>query len=241
MNFLENYNKMKKNILFIGGSTGIGFETIKLIHNEHNLFVASRSDENFSDLNITHIKYDILSDDFNNELVPEKLHGFVYCPGSINLRPFRSLKSTTFEEDLNINFLLMVKTLQKVINNLKKSENSSIVLYSTVAVKVGMPFHTSVSASKGAIEGFARSLAAEYAPIIRVNVIAPSLTNTPMAERFLNNDIKKEKVSDKHPLKRFGDPKDVANISAFLLEDKSSWITGQTFGVDGGMSIINLS
>ena len=232
MNFLENYNKMKKNILFIGGSTGIGFETIKLIHNEHNVFVASRSDENFSELNITHIKYDILSDDFNNELVPEKLHGFVYCPGSINL---------TFEEDLNINFLSMVKTLQKVINNLKKSENSSIVLYSTVAVKVGMPFHTSVSASKGAIEGFARSLAAEYAPIIRVNVIAPSLTNTPMAERFLNNDIKKEKVSDKHPLKRFGDPKDVANISAFLLEDKSSWITGQTFGVDGGMSIINLS
>ena len=133
------------------------------------------------------------------------------------------------------------KTLQKVINNLKKSENSSIVLYSTVAVKVGMPFHTSVSASKGAIEGFARSLAAEYAPIVRVNVIAPSLTNTPMAERFLNNDIKKEKVSEKHPLKRFGDPKDVANISAFLLEDKSSWITGQTFGVDGGMSIINLS
>ena len=90
MNFLENYNKMKKNILFIGGSTGIGFETIKLIHNEHNVFVASRSDENFSELNITHIKYDILSDDFNNELVPEKLHGFVYCPGSINLRPLEA-------------------------------------------------------------------------------------------------------------------------------------------------------
>ena len=175
-----------------------------------------------------------------DRLVPEELHGFVYLPGSINLRPFRSIKSTTFEEDLNINFLSMVKILQKVINNLKKSGNSSVVLYSTVAVKVGMPFHTSVSASKGAIEGFARSLAAEYAPNIRVNVIAPSLTDTPMASRFLNNDLKKEKVGERHPLKRCGSPVDIANSTAFLLSDKSSWVTGQTFGVDGGMSIINL-
>jgi NAD(P)-dependent dehydrogenase (short-subunit alcohol dehydrogenase family) len=115
------------------------------------------------------------------------------------------------------------------------------VLYSTVAVKIGMPFHTSVSASKGAIEGFARSLSAEYAPGIRVNVIAPSLTNTPMAERFLNNEIKKEKVGNRHPLKRCGESIDIANYTAFLLSDKSSWITGQTLGIDGGMSTINLS
>ena len=143
--------------------------------------------------------------------MPDELHGFVYLPVSINLRPFKSIKSTTFEEDLNINFLSMVKILQKVINNLKKSGNSSIVLYSTVAVKVGMPFHTSVSASKGAIEGFARSLAAEYAPDIRVNVISPSLTDTPMASRFLNNDLKKEKVGERHPLKRCGSPIDIAH------------------------------
>ena len=135
----------------------------------------------------------------------------------------------------------MVKTLQKVLNNLKKSENCSVVLYSTVAVKIGMPFHSSVSASKGAIEGFAKSLAAEFAPNIRVNVVAPSLTDTPLASRFLNNEVKKEKVGDRHPLKRHGNAIDIANSTAFLLSDESSWLTGQILGVDGGMSTLNTS
>jgi len=195
---LEKFN-MKKNILFIGGSSGIGLETIKLLHEKHNLIVACRTDENLNDLNITYLKFDVLNDELNLEKIPETLDGFVYFPGSINLRPFRGLKISTFEEDLNINFLSMVKTLQKVLNNLKQSNRSSVVLYSTVAVKVGMPFHTSVSASKGAIEGFAKSLAAELSPNIRVNVIAPSLTDTPLASRFLNNDLKKEKVGERHP------------------------------------------
>jgi len=238
---LVNYKIMKKNILFIGGSSGIGYETIKQMHSQHNIYDASRTNDNFKDFNVNHIKYDVLIDELNSETIPEELHGFVYCPGSINLRPFRSLKLSTFEEDLNINFLSMVKSLQKVINNLKKSGNSSVVLFSTVAVKVGMPFHTSVSASKGAIEGFARSLAAEYAPGVRVNVIAPSLTDTPMAERFLNNDLKKEKVGDKHPLKRHGNPNDIAKSVVHLLSDNSSWVTGQILGIDGGMSAINLS
>ena len=232
---------MKKNILFIGGSSGIGLETIKLLHEKHNLIVACRTDENLNDLNITYLKFDVLNDELDLEKIPETLDGFVYFPGSINLRPFRGLKISTFEEDLNINFLSMVKTLQKVLNNLKQSDNSSVVLYSTVAVKVGMPFHTSVSASKGAIEGFAKSLAAELSPNIRVNVIAPSLTDTPLAIRFLNNDLKKEKVGERHPLKRHGQARDIANSTSFLLSDKSSWVTGQVLGVDGGMSTLNTS
>ena len=232
---------MKKNILFIGGSSGIGLETIKLLHEKHNLIVACRTDENLSDLDITYLKFDVLNDELDLEKIPETLDGFVYFPGSINLRPFRGLKLSTFEEDLKINFLSMVKVLQNVLNNLKKSENSSVVLYSTVAVKVGMPFHTSVSASKGAIEGFAKSLAAELAPNIRVNVIAPSLTDTPLASRFLNNDLKKEKVGERHPLKRHGQARDIANSTSFLLSDKSSWVTGQVLGVDGGMSTLNTS
>ena len=133
------------------------------------------------------------------------------------------------------------KSFTSVLNNLKQSDRSSVVLYSTVAVKVGMPFHTSVSASKGAIEGFAKSLAAELAPNIRVNVIAPSLTDTPLASRFLNNDLKKEKVGERHPLKRHGQARDIANSTSFLLSDKSSWVTGQVLGVDGGMSTLNTS
>jgi len=232
---------MKKNILFIGGSSGIGLETIKLLHEKCNLIVASRTNENLENLDVKHLKFDVLNDELDLNEIPEILDGFVYCPGSINLRPFRGLKINTFQDDLNINFLSMVKILQQVLNNLKKSECSSIVLYSTVAVKIGMPFHSSISASKGAIEGFAKSLAAEFAPDIRVNVIAPSLTDTPLASRFLNNDLKKEKVGHRHPLKRHGNAIDIANSTAFLLSEESSWLTGQILGVDGGMSTLNTS
>ena len=130
----------------------------------------------------------------------------------------------------------LVKVLQTVLPQLSASTQSSVVLFSTVAVKMGMPFHTSVSASKGAIEGFAKALAAEYAPKIRVNVIAPSLTDTPLADKFLNNDDKKEKSSQRHPLKRFGKPEDLANMAKFLLSEDSSWMSGQILHVDGGMS-----
>lgn len=232
---------MKKNILFIGGSSGIGLETIKLLHEKCNLIIASRTNENLVNLNVKHLKFDVLNDELDLNEIPEILDGFVYCPGSINLRPFRGLKINTFQDDLNINFLSMVKILQLVLNNLKKSESSSVVLYSTVAVKMGMPFHSSISASKGAIEGFAKSLAAEFAPDIRVNVIAPSLTDTPLASRFLNNDLKKEKVGHRHPLKRHGKAIDIANSTAFLLSEESSWLTGQILGVDGGLSTLNTS
>jgi NAD(P)-dependent dehydrogenase (short-subunit alcohol dehydrogenase family) len=172
----------------------------------------------------------------NVALLPEKIDGLVYCPGSINLRPFRGLKLETFQSDMQINFFSMVKVIQSVLPLLTASNQASIVLFSTVAVKMGMPFHTSVAAAKGAIEGFAKALGAEYAPKIRVNVIAPSLTDTPLADKFLNNDDKKEKSSLRHPLKRFGQSEDLAHMAAFLLSENASWMSGQILHVDGGLS-----
>lgn len=225
-----------KNIVLIGGSYGIGLELAKELQNSNHVYVASRTNENLSNLNVTHLPFDVLSDTLDASLLPAVIDGLVYFPGSINLRPFRGLKSETFESDMHINFFSMVKVIQTLLPQLTASQQSSIILYSTVAVKMGMPFHTSVAASKGAIEGFAKSLAAEYAPKIRVNVIAPSLTDTPLAEKFLNNDEKKEKTALRHPLKRFGTTNDIAQMTKFLLDENSSWISGQIFHVDGGMS-----
>ena len=208
-----------KNILLIGGSYGIGLAIIKELVNNNNVYVASRTSEGLQGLNVTYIEFDALTSDLNVALLPEKIDGLVYCPGSINLRPFRGLKLETFQSDMQINFFSMVKVIQSILPLLTASNQSSIVLFSTVAVKMGMPFHTSVAAAKGAIEGFAKALAAEYAPKIRVNVIAPSLTDTPLADKFLNNDDKKEKSSLRHPLKRFGQSEDLANMAAFLLSE----------------------
>lgn len=227
-----------KNILLIGGSYGIGLELAKELQSENNVFVASRTNENLSGLNITHIAFDATNDTLDTTKLPDVIDGLVYCPGSINLRPFRGLKLETFESDMQINFFSMVKVIQSILPQLTASEQSSIVLFSSVAVGMGMPFHTSVAAAKGAIEGFAKALAAEYAPKIRVNVIAPSLTDTPLAEKFLSNEEKKEKSAQRHPLKRVGTPEDIAQMASFLLDHKSSWISGQIFHVDGGMSTL---
>ncbi|HBD26031.1 SDR family NAD(P)-dependent oxidoreductase [Flavobacterium sp.] len=227
-----------KNILLIGGSYGIGLAIAQELYNENNIFVASRTNENLAGLNVTHIPFDASSDTLDTSKLPTIIDGLVYCPGSINLRPFKGLKPEAFEADLQINFISLVKVIQAVLPNLTTGEQSSIVLFSSVAASMGMPFHTSVAAAKGAIEGFAKALAAEYAPKIRVNVIAPSLTDTPLADKFLNNETKQEKSAERHPLKRFGKPEDSAQMASFLLSDKSSWISGQIFHVDGGMSTL---
>ena len=227
-----------KNILLIGGSYGIGLAIAQELQNGNNIFVASRTNENLSGLNVTYIPFDASTDTLDTSKLPAILDGLVYCPGSINLRPFRGLKPEAFEADLQINFISLVKVIQAVLPNLIAGEQSSIVLFSSVAASMGMPFHTSVAAAKGAIEGFAKALAAEYAPKIRVNVIAPSLTDTPLADKFLNNETKQEKSAERHPLKRFGKPEDSAQMASFLLSDKSSWISGQIFHVDGGMSTL---
>jgi NAD(P)-dependent dehydrogenase (short-subunit alcohol dehydrogenase family) len=227
-----------KNILLIGGSYGIGLSIAKALANDNNVFVASRTAEGLSNLNVTHLTFDAQTDTLDISKLPAVIDGLVYCPGSINLRPFKGLKIETFESDLQINFLDMVKVVQTVLPQLTASNQSSIVLFSSVAASMGMPFHTSVAAAKGAIEGFAKALAAEYAPKIRVNVIAPSLTNTPLADKFLNNETKQEKSAERHPLKRFGQPDDLAQMATFLLSEKSSWMSGQILHVDGGMSTL---
>jgi len=231
---------MSKTYLLIGGSYGIGSNIIDELPADASIIVASRTNEGLTGKNVTHIPFDVLQDNLPIDQLPSVIDGFVYCPGSINLRPFKGLKPEAFTADFSINVMGAVKTLQQVQPLLVASEQASVVLFSTVAVQTGMPFHSSVAASKGALEGLGRSLAAEWAPKVRVNVIAPSITDTPLANRFLNNEAKQEKAALRHPLKRIGTTQDVAQLAAFLLSEKSSWMTGQVLGLDGGMSAINV-
>lgn len=184
-------------------------------------------------------QHDILSEDELPKL-EGAIDGLVYCPGSINLKPFRTLKQQDFKNDFELNVLGAIRSIQTYTPNLQLSKNASIVLFSTVAVQTGMSFHSSVSISKGAIEGLTKALAAEFSPKIRVNCVAPSLTNTPMADKLINTPEKLEASNNRHPLKRIGNPEDIANTVEFLLSNNSSWITGQIFHVDGGMSTIKI-
>ena len=182
------------------------------IHSEHPLV-------KYSQLNV-------LDENFSLNFIAETLSGVIYCPGSINLRPFERIKPADFTNDFNLQVVGAIKTIQAVASKLKNSENASIILFSTVAVQTGLPFHSQVSASKGAIEGLTKALAAEYAPKIRVNCIAPSLTDTPLAAFLLNSEQKKEVNAQRHPLKRVGTTDDIVNMVEFLLSTKASWITG---------------
>ena len=230
---------MKKTILLIGGSSGIGLALAKILQADHNVIVASRTKDGLENLDVTHITYDVLQMSPQTLELPEQIHGFVYLPGSITLRPVKMLDIDTFRKDMEINYFGLVNTVKYILP--KMAEGSSMVFFSTVAVGTGMPFHTSVSGAKGAIEGFARALAAEYAPKIRSNVIAPSLVDTPLSSRLLNNERKQVAMADRHPLKRVGSTEDIAQTAFFLLSDNSSWMTGKVLGVDGGLSVLNLS
>jgi 3-oxoacyl-[acyl-carrier protein] reductase len=227
-----------KNILLIGGSYGIGLAIAKELENENRVLIASRTKEFLTDLNVIHIPFDATTDNLDISQLPDTIDGFVYCPGTINLRPFKGLKIDAFENDMQINFMSMVKVLQTVLPNLAAAKQGSVVLFSSVAAGMGMPFHTSIAAAKGAVEGFAKALAAEYGNNIRVNVIAPSITDTPLANKFLNSEDKREKAAERNPLKKVGTVEDLAHMAAFLLSDKSNWISGQVFHVDGGMSTL---
>ena len=224
-----------KNILIIGGSSGIGLALAEILSPSNSVFVASRSNENLNSLDLTHLPYDATSTELDATLLPDEIHGFVYCPGSINLRPFKGLSTEAFEKDFQINVTGAINSLKSVLSRLSASGNASVVFFSTVAVQTGMPFHSSVAASKGAIEGLTRSLAAEFAPKIRVNAIAPSLVNTPLASKFLNNESKIEKANERHPLGRIGNAKEIAQAAGFLLGPESSWMTGRVLQLDGGI------
>lgn len=228
-----------KNILLIGGSYGIGQALANRLSEANNVHIASRSSEHISEA-ITYHTFDVMEDEIATLKLPDAIDGLAFCPGSINLRPFPALKLEEFEQDMQLNFFSLVKVVKALIPKLIHADQASLVFFSTVAVKVGMPYHTSVAAAKGAIEGFAKALAAEYAPSFRVNVIAPSLTDTPLASKLLSSDEKKERMSNRHPLKRIGTVDDIAAVAQFLLSDDSSWMTGQVIGIDGGMSTLQV-
>lgn len=225
---------MSKNIVLIGGSTGIGLKLAELLKDNHSVTIISRSNPELD--GITHRKADITKDELPD--IDHPIDGFVYLPGSINLKPFKMLREENFKDDFEINFLGAVRSIKKYEENLKESDAASVVMFSTVAVQQGLSFHASISAAKGAIEGFVRSMAAEYAPKIRFNAIAPSIVDTPLAKNLLRNEKQRNRSEERHPLKRIGEPRDIAEAAKYLLSIESSWMTGQIIHLDGGLSSI---
>jgi 3-oxoacyl-[acyl-carrier protein] reductase len=231
----------EREFVVIGGSKGIGLDITRLLtQSNQRVTVVSRSMPASSELKaVRHVPLDITRDDIDASSLPDRIQGLVYSPGSIRLRPFHRFNAEDFLSDLEINLLGAVKAIQACLPGLKRADGpGSIVLFSTVAVKTGMPFHASIASAKGAIEGLTRSLAAEFAPRIRVNAIAPSLTDTSLAKALLSDDGKRAAAAERHPLKRVGSPADIAAAAKFLLDDAASWITGQIIAVDGGMGAI---
>lgn len=232
-----------QNYLVVGGSSGIGLSIVRrLAEADASVTVLSRNaPPPVEGVAVTHHAFDVTVDTLSPESVPEVLHGFAYCPGTINLRAFHRLPADTFRDDFELNVVGAVRTLQACLPSLQlgweeSSVPSRILLFSTVAVAQGMSMHASVAASKGAVEGLTRSIAMELAPKIRANCVAPSLTDTPLAARFLADDAKRAAADKRHPIGRFGQADDLAKASVFLLTDESSWTTGQVLAVDGGMS-----
>jgi NAD(P)-dependent dehydrogenase (short-subunit alcohol dehydrogenase family) len=229
-----------KNILIIGASSGIGAQLSKnLAAAGHNVTGTYNENIDYDVIpGVSMHQLNVMEDELNMDFIPETIDGLVYCVGSINLKPFKRIKPENFLEDFSLQVVGAIKVLQRITPHFKNSEAPSVVFFSTVAVQNGFNFHSQVSTSKGAIEGLTRALAAELAPAIRVNCIAPSLTQTPLASKLLSSEEKIEANDKRHPLGRIGQPEDLAQMAQFLLSSKSGWITGQVFGVDGGMSVV---
>ncbi|HRB72000.1 MAG TPA: SDR family oxidoreductase [Flavobacterium sp.] len=228
-----------KNIVIIGHSSGIGKALTTLLADDHRVYgTFCTTSEHISHKNVATHYVNILEESPDFSFLPDTIDGLVYCPGAINLKPFARIKKEDFLDDYQLQVIGAVKTIQACLPGLKKSTAPSVVLFSTVAVKTGFPFHSIVGTNKGAIEGLTKSLAAELAPTIRVNCIAPSLTETPLTGHLLNTPEKKEANAQRHPLKKIGEANDIAQAAAFLLGNTSQWITGQIIAVDGGISTI---
>lgn len=222
----------KKNYVIIGGSKGIGRAILDTLLPSSVITNISRTAPDIEHENLTHVNGDILSSD-----LPDlgTLDGLIYCPGSINLKPISRLDLDDFRSDFEINVLGAVKTIQHYLPNLKEGESPAILLFSTVASKLGMPFHASIATAKSGVEGLVKSLGAELAPTIRINAIAPTVTNTTLAGKLLRNDRQIEAMKERHPLKTFLEPEDVAEMASFLMSDKARSISGQIFEMDAGI------
>lgn len=231
---------MNKNYLIIGGSKGIGLSIVEGLKSKENNVLATYNESTEFENDVNYHYLNVLDKNYDLDFIPEVLDGIVYCPGSINLTSFKRVTSQNLTNDFELSVIGAFNIIQKLLPNLNKSKQGSIVLFSSVAAQTGFNFHTQVSTIKGAIEGFTKALAAELAPTIRVNAIAPSITNTPLAGKLLNSQAKLEANANRHPLKSIGQPEDIANAALFLLTDDSKWITGQVLTVDGGISSLKI-
>lgn len=231
-----------RNIVIIGASSGIGLALAKQQSTAGNAVYGTfnKSHQDLSNEFTSYTQLDVLQENWNLSFAPDVVDGLVYCPGSVTLKPFARCKPSDFIDDYQLQVVGAVKAIHALLPALKKSSNASIVLFSTIAVQTGFNFHSLVSSSKGAIEGLTKALAAEFAPKIRVNCIAPSITDTPLAATLLNSEDKRQTNAQRHPLKKIGSAEEVASAATFLLSQNSSWTTGQIFHIDGGMSTLRV-
>ncbi len=229
-------NLAGKQVVVVGGTSGIGKSVVsRLLDLGAEVVNISRTGHDQA----ANIALDVTSDFSHIDGLPEEIHGIVYCPGSILLKPFQSLKPEHYREDFELNVLGGIKVVKACLKPLKKAGSSSIVFFSTVAVHQGMNFHTSIAAAKGALEGVVKSLAAEFSRMnVRVNAIAPSLTDTPLAGNLLATADKRKASEERHPLQKIGSPEEIAEGAIYLLSQASSWMTGQVLHLDGGISSI---
>jgi NAD(P)-dependent dehydrogenase (short-subunit alcohol dehydrogenase family) len=227
-----------KTYLIIGGSSGIGAALVaNLEANNHQVIATFNAHPQTNTANVKYVHYNVL-DTIPANFIPEQLDGLVYCPGAIVLKPFARFTQEDFLKDYQLQVTGAATIIQAALPALKKVDQASVVLFSTIAVQRGFNFHSMVAASKGAIEGITRALAAEFAPKIRFNCIAPSITDTPLASNLLNTPEKIEANAQRHPLKKIGNAGDIAKMAAFLLSDDSAWMTGEIIHLDGGMHSI---